>query len=137
MLLEYILLPIPVILFIVKVMEWTGNYLVLVFFCATALVKLFLMWVYPRVIAPLFSKYEDLASIDYASEIMEHVERTCEEVGYKPSKILLEKSYDYDVHTNASCAIGRIILCEPLFEHHGEHCDEIISVLIHELGHWK
>ena len=70
MLLEYILLPIPVILFIVKVMEWTGNYLVLVFFCVTGLVKLFLMWVYPRVIAPIFSSYENLDSVDYARPIL-------------------------------------------------------------------
>ena len=85
MLLEYILLPIPVILFIVKVMEWSGDYLILVFFCATGLVKLFLMWVYPRLIAPIFSKYEDLGSIAYAMEIMPFVQETCKNVGYKPS----------------------------------------------------
>ena len=58
-------------------------------------------------------------------------------MGYNPSQILLEKSYDYDVHANASTSLGRIVLGEPLFVHHGEHCDEIISVLFHELGHWK
>ena len=60
MLLEYILLSAPVILLIVKVMQWSGDYLILVFFLATGLVKLFLMWMYPRVISPLFSAYEDL-----------------------------------------------------------------------------
>ena len=70
MLIEYILLPIPVVLFIVKVMEWTGDYLILVFFCATGLVKIFLMWVYPRVIAPLFSAYVDLGETEYVSEIL-------------------------------------------------------------------
>ena len=85
MLLEYILLPIPVILFIVKIMEWSGDYLILVFFCATGLVKLFLMWVYPRLIAPIFSKYEDLRDIDYALEIMPYVQETCKNVGYQPS----------------------------------------------------
>ena len=50
---------------------------------------------------------------------------------------MLEKSYDYDVHANASTSLGRIVIAEPLFKHHGQHPDEIISVLFHELGHYK
>ena len=73
MLIEYILLPIPVTLFIVKIMEWTGDYLILVFFGTTGLVKIFLMWVYPRLIAPIFSSYEDLGGVEYAKEILPSV----------------------------------------------------------------
>ena len=38
MLLEFVLMPVPVFCLVVKVMQWTGDYIVLAFFCLTALV---------------------------------------------------------------------------------------------------
>ena len=78
MLLEYILLTVPIILFIIKVMEWSGDYLILVFFLATGLVKLFIMWMYPRLISPLFSAYEDLSSVPYTKDIIPFINWACE-----------------------------------------------------------
>ena len=62
MVLEHILLAIPLILLIVKVMEWSGNYVSLVFFLATGFVKFTILWIYPKVIMPLFASYEELPS---------------------------------------------------------------------------
>ena len=60
MVIEFILIPLPVVLLIVKVMEWSGDYLVLVLFLTTALVKVLLMYVHPMLISPLFSHFEEL-----------------------------------------------------------------------------
>ena len=60
MLVEFILLPVPVFLLIVKVMEWSQDYLVLVFFLATALVEIIIIWLYPKVINPLFADMKPL-----------------------------------------------------------------------------
>ena len=60
MLVEWIIIPVPLILFIVKVMEWSGDYLILVFFLVTGIVKLVILYLYPRLIAPLFSSYDQL-----------------------------------------------------------------------------
>ena len=117
MLIEWIIIPVPLILFIVKVMEWSGDYLILVFFLVTGIVKLVLLYLYPRLIAPLFSSYEQLP--EYAQPILDSINWACRQTGFSPSQILLERSYDYDVHANASCSLGRIVLAEPLFKHHG------------------
>ena len=62
MVLEHILLAIPLVLLIVKVMEWSGNYVSLVFLLATGLVKFIILFIYPKIIMPLFATYEDLPS---------------------------------------------------------------------------
>jgi len=54
------LLPLPVFLLIVKVMEWSQDYLVLVFFLATAFVELIIIWLYPKVIHPLTADMQPL-----------------------------------------------------------------------------
>ena len=58
--LEHILLAVPLVLLVVKVMEWSGNYVSVVFLLATGLVKFILLWIYPKVIMPLFATYDDL-----------------------------------------------------------------------------
>ena len=55
MLVEFIMLPLPVFCFIVKVIEWSGDYIWLSFLGATAIVELVIVWLYPRVIKPLTS----------------------------------------------------------------------------------
>ena len=60
MVLEHCMLVVPIVLLIVKVMEWSNEYLVLVFFLATGFVKVVLLWIYPKLIMPLFATYEDL-----------------------------------------------------------------------------
>ena len=43
-------MELPVILLIVKVIEWSGVYLPLVFFLSVALGKLILLYLYPKLI---------------------------------------------------------------------------------------
>lgn len=53
--LEFVILVVPVSLLIIKMMEWTENYIVLAFFCCTAIVKLSIVYLYPIICLPLFS----------------------------------------------------------------------------------
>lgn len=63
--------------------------------------------------------------------------REAKKVGISDNKILLEKSFQYDVHVNASTFLGKIHLGEPLFRAHGSKPAEIMAILSHELGHYK
>ena len=56
MLVEYVLLVVPVTAFVIKVIEYSGDYLLLSFFFGTFAVELVIMYVYPRLIEPLFAK---------------------------------------------------------------------------------
>ena len=87
MVLEYLLLVIPVALLIVKVMQWSGDYLVLVFLLATALVKFIMMWIYPKIIMPLFSSFEELP--EYASPIIHAIKDEAINASCNPDKIYL------------------------------------------------
>ena len=135
MVLEHILLAIPLVLLIVKVMEWSGNYVSLVFLLTTGLVKFAILWIYPKVIMPLFASYEDLPS--YTDCIREQVKIEAKKVGCNPDTIKMERSFQYDVHSNASTVLGNITLGLPLFKVHGCRPAEILAILTHELGHYK
>ena len=49
----------------------------------------------------------------------------------------MEETLDADMHSNASCAFGRIHIGDQLLEHHKGQEAEILSILAHEFGHWK
>ena len=53
MLLEFAILNLPVFVLVVKVMEWSGDNLVLAFFLSTTLVEVIIIWLHPRLIQPL------------------------------------------------------------------------------------
>ena len=104
MVIEFIIIQLPVVLLIVKVMEWSGNYLVLVFFLTTALVKVLLMYVHPLLISPLFSHYDELG--EWADGLRAAIKEEVQAVGLNPDKVRLETSFEYDVHANASTSLG-------------------------------
>ena len=134
MIMEFILIVIPVIFLIAKVMEWSGDYLVLVFFLTTAVVKIFLSYIYPLVIMPMTSSTEDLPG--YADKLRPFISKISEKAEFNPEVLLLEKSMETDVHVNAATYFGKIKLGEPLFKGHGQWPAEIIAVICHELGHY-
>ena len=119
MILEFVILHVPLILLIVKVMEWTGDYLVLAFLLATAVVKIVILKLYPMLIMPLFSSFEELPSWAMDTAFGETIKRLAGEAGILKDQIYLERSFEYDVHVNASTAMGQIALGMPVFRHHG------------------
>ncbi|MBE9545920.1 MAG: M48 family metallopeptidase, partial [Proteobacteria bacterium] len=100
-----------------------------------AVFQLLILWLYPVVIAPLFNKYEPIKDRELEQRIISIMEK----VGLKTKGIYQVDAGKRSKHTNAYfTGMGktkRIVLYDTLLESHTP--DEILSVLAHEIGHWK
>ena len=92
-------MPLPVTLLIIKVCEWSGDYLVLVFFLTTTLVELVILWAYPRFIYPLSAKLSPLP--DKYDSLRSRVKELTRSQGFDMKKLLMEELYSNDMHVNA------------------------------------
>lgn len=108
LLLEYILLNITIFLLIVKVMEWTGDYLLLAFFFGTLIVELFVIWLFPRVIHPLTAATSPLP--EKHKRLLEELEVFCDRVGFYLRDIWQEQTYNNSLHANASVSSDQIFI---------------------------
>jgi STE24 endopeptidase len=99
------------------------------------LFELVLLWLYPVLIAPLFNKYEPIKD----ESLKERILALLDKVGLTAKGIYQVDAGKRSKHTNAYfTGIGktkRIVLFDTLLASHSQ--DEIISVLAHEIGHWK
>jgi len=97
--------------------------------------ELMMLWLYPVVIAPLFNKFEPIQNLG----LVERIRNLMEKVGLRVKAVLKMDAGKRSKHTNAYfTGVGktkRIVLFDTLLESHPE--EEIISVLAHEVGHWK
>lgn len=96
---------------------------------------IFVMYISPYVIEPLFNKFSPLED----ETLKERIVNLTEKVGIHLSRVLKIDASRRSRHTNAYfTGIGRtkrIVLYDTLLEDMSH--DEIISVLAHEIGHWK
>lgn len=96
---------------------------------------IFVMYISPYVIEPLFNKFTPLED----ETLKERIVNLTEKVGIHLSRVLKIDASRRSRHTNAYfTGIGRtkrIVLYDTLLEDMSH--DEIISVLAHEIGHWK
>ncbi len=99
------------------------------------LFEILLLWIYPVVIAPLFNKYDPIAD----EALKGQIELLMAKVGLKAQGIYQVDEGKRSRHTNAYfTGIGktkRIVLFDTLLASHT--AEEILSVLAHEIGHWK
>jgi len=99
------------------------------------LFQVIMLWLYPVVIAPLFNKFEPVADAALADKITAMLDRA----GLKAGGIFQVDEGKRSRHTNAYfTGIGktkRIVLYDTLLASHTH--EEIVSVLAHEIGHWK
>ena len=99
------------------------------------LFTIFLMYISPYVIEPLFFKFEPVRSEGLEDEIRALVGKT----GLKVSNVLQVDASRRSRHSNAYFSgigrVKRIVLFDTLLESMGNR--EILAVLAHELGHWK
>jgi STE24 endopeptidase len=99
------------------------------------LFELVLLWLYPVLIAPLFNRYEPVKD----ESLKEKIFALLDKVGLAAKGIYQVDAGKRSRHTNAYfTGIGRtkrIVLFDTLLASHSH--DEIISVLAHEIGHWK
>jgi len=97
--------------------------------------QLLMLWLYPLVIAPLFNKFEPVRN----EGLKEAITTMMAKVGLKTQGVYQVDAGKRSKHTNAYFSgMGkskRIVLYDTLLASHTD--EEIISVLAHEIGHWK
>ncbi len=96
---------------------------------------LFMMYVSPYVIEPLFNKYTAVDDPELEGDIRELMER----VGIRVSRVFKMDASRRSTHTNAYFTgvgrVKRIVLFDTLLQKLDRR--EILAVLAHEGGHWK
>jgi STE24 endopeptidase len=97
--------------------------------------SLFMMYISPYVIEPLFNKFSPLEDQDMVDRIRQMFLR----IGITVNRVFRMDASKRSRHTNAYFSgigkVKRIILYDTLLEMMDR--DEIIAVLAHEAGHWK
>jgi STE24 endopeptidase len=100
-----------------------------------ALFSLFMMFISPYVIEPLFNKFEPVTEEGLEEEIRVMMEKA----GLKVGRVMQMDASRRSRHSNAYFTgigkVKRIVLFDTLIRQmsHGE----IVAVLAHEIGHWK
>jgi STE24 endopeptidase len=93
-----------------------------------------ILWLYPVLIAPLFNKFEPIASRELETKIGTLMAKA----GLAVKGVFQMDAGKRSKHTNAYfTGLGRtkrIVLFDTLLASHSD--DEILSVLAHETGHW-
>jgi STE24 endopeptidase len=103
--------------------------------CFFLVFGIFMMYISPYVIEPLFHKFTPIEDKELESGIRSLMEK----VGIKVSRVFKMDASKRTKHTNAYFTgigkVKRIVLYDTLIEK--MDYDEIMSVLAHEAGHWK
>jgi STE24 endopeptidase len=100
-----------------------------------ALFSLFMMFISPYVIEPLFNKFEPVTEAGLEDDIREMMAKA----GLKVGRVMQMDASRRSSHSNAYFTgigkVKRIVLYDTLIRQmsHGE----IVAVLAHEIGHWK
>jgi len=97
--------------------------------------SIFLMYVSPTLIEPLFFKFEPLAVEGLEDRIRQLMERA----GLRVSRVFQVDASRRSRHSNAYFTgigkVKRIVLFDTLLQQMSQ--DEVVAVLAHEVGHWK
>jgi STE24 endopeptidase len=100
-----------------------------------AFFSLFMMFISPYVIEPLFNKYEPVTE----EGLEESIRVMMEKAGLKVGKVLQMDASKRSRHSNAYFTgigrVKRIVLYDTLIKQMSH--EEIVAVLAHEIGHWK
>ncbi len=100
-----------------------------------AVFSLFVMYISPSVIEPLFFKFEPVKAEGLEAEVRALMERA----GLKVSRVFQVDASRRSRHSNAYFTgigrVKRIVLFDTLIDQMTP--DEILAVLAHEVGHWK
>jgi STE24 endopeptidase len=100
-----------------------------------AVFSLFMMFISPYLIEPLFNRYEPVTE----EGLEDDIRMVMEQAGLKVGKVLQMDASKRSRHSNAYFTgigkVKRIVLYDTLIRQmtHGE----IVAVLAHEIGHWK
>ena len=108
---------------------WLAGWVFLLFF------SIFLLYISPYVIEPLFNKFKPMENTSLEGRIKEIMAR----IGLKINRVFSMDASKRSSHSNAYFTgighVKRIVLFDTLLANHVD--DEIIAILAHEAGHWK
>ena len=108
---------------------WLAGWVFVLFF------SIFLLYISPYVIEPLFNKFKPMEDSSLEGLIKETLART----GLKINRVFSMDASKRSSHSNAYFTgighVKRIVLFDTLLANHAD--DEIIAILAHEAGHWK
>ncbi|XP_012250806.2 CAAX prenyl protease 1 homolog [Athalia rosae] len=139
----------PLICGVVWIVQIGGDYFFLYLWIFTGIVVLFMLILYPEIIAPLFDKYSPLPE----GELRTKIEELASSLGFPLYKLYIVEGSKRSSHSNAYLygfyKHKRIVLYDTLVKEYykpdandvdkqkGCENDEVVAVLAHELGHWK
>lgn len=114
---------------------WSPGYWWLWVWCLFAVASLFLMYLSPVLIEPLFNRFEPVKDDELKTEIVSLMERA----GIEVRSVLQVDASRRSGHSNAYFTgigrVKRIVLYDTLLQQMSRN--EVLAVLAHEVGHWK
>lgn len=129
-----VLLP-PIIAGITIILKNTGPLVAIYLWFFILVLALFMLTIYPIVIAPLFNKFTPLPE----GSLRDKIESLAGSLKFPLTKLFLIDGSKRSAHSNAYMygffKNKRIVLFDTLVEQCQE--EEVTAVLAHELGHWK
>lgn len=130
-----LVIGVPLILFILWLMEFAGAYWWLYAWVGLTAFSLLMTWAYPKFISPLFNKFKPLEEGEVADRVNSLLERT----GFNSKGVFVMDGSKRSGHGNAYfTGFGknkRIVFFDTLLEHLTPA--QVEAVLAHELGHFK
>lgn len=130
-----LLLGVPMIAAILWLMQHAGERWWIYAWLLWMSFSLFIMWIFPTVLAPLFNKFTPLDD----SELRQRIETLLQRCGFTSRGIFVMDGSRRSAHGNAYfTGLGqnkRIVFFDTLLKHLLP--EEIEAVLAHELGHFK
>lgn len=100
-----------------------------------ALFSLFMMFISPYVIEPLFNKYEPVSEEGLVDDIRVMMEKAGLKVGKVQQMDASRRSRHSNAYFTGIGRVKRIVLYDTLVQQMSHR--EIVAVLAHEIGHWK
>jgi STE24 endopeptidase len=127
-------LGIPLLYAVYGFMRFTGRHWWAWLFLFLSGFQLFMLWLYPAVIAPLFNTFAPLPD----GPLRERLEALAREAGFRNRGLFVMDASRRSGHSNAyftGIFRPRIVLFDTLVERMS--VDEAASVLAHEIGHYR
>lgn len=129
-----LLMP-PVIAGFTYILQHAGPWVPIYLWAFVLAVALFMMTIYPVVIAPLFNKFENLPD----GSLRQKIEQLAGSLKFPLKKLYSMDGSKRSAHSNAYMYgffnNKRIVLFDTLIKQCSE--EQVVAVLAHELGHWK
>jgi STE24 endopeptidase len=116
-------------------MQWSPERWWLWVWCFLALFSLFMLFISPYVIEPLFNRFEPVREEGLADDISAMMARAGLTVGSVMQMDASRRSRHSNAYFTGIGRVKRIVLFDTLLRQMGR--GEIVAVLAHEIGHWK